>query len=266
MPIVAEVNESAIVAIDADDSTIADDSPLIRKKYIVDGKSYEREFREGDPPAIHRATLVSRLLFFAEFMVYLGGLMTVTAEFVHYGILWNLPNEEAKINGFHYPLALISCIYFIGFCMVGVAGFYLLFYLESVKKRMWWGLFFGVLVSMSPAAIVIYKDDTFLRPPVLGQISINAHYAAVYILSVISMLMVVTMIFSMDLFHPVLKKALFYKLLISFGVIFYQVSLIVTIHSLVVHVGFGLYVFGISLICAGYAGGRLETYRRLKSK
>ena len=262
--VVVAPEASTVYSLEDARGDLQEDSPLMRKHYVVEPDSDDDKaitYEEKVP--IFQATIVSRLLFFAEFVMFLGGLMMFTAQIVHYVMLWNLPSDETTRTGvFHYPLALISSIYFIGMSLFGVSGIFRMLYIESVQRIKWWILFIGILVSLSPAAIVIYKDNIFIQPLINGHITIGSEYKSVYATTLAGMFLVIPMVMLLDLFNPILKKSKIYKLLCLFGIFCFQISLIVTIHSLIVHIGFMLFVLGTCLIAAGYIAGRLAERRK----
>ena len=223
----------------------------------------ERLLKEGkidtDAP-IQKTTTVSKALFFAEFVIYLGILLMVVVIMVYYGELWGLPTDDHA--SFHYPIAPLTGVYLTGFVLFGLGCIYRLVFLQSDQKAVWWIAFIGSLLTFVPPALTIVRDYDFVAPLVIQKLNISGAHKAIYALTITSILIMSPCVMALDLYGIHMKRARFHKLLIGMGILMFQISTIVTIHSFIVHVGFGLCLFGILLFFAGIIVGKIDSRRK----
>lgn len=225
--------------------------------------STERLLKEGkidSEQPIQKATLVSRTLFFAEFVIYLGILLMVVVIMVYYAELWGLPSEDGA--SFHYPITPLTAVYLTGLILFGLGCIYRLIFLESDQKAIWWTAFIGSLLSFIPPALIIIRDYDFVHPLVTQKLEISGGHKAVYALTITSILILGPCVMALNLYGNHMKRSRFHKLLIAMGILMFQISTIVTIHSFIVHVGFGLCLFGILLFFTGIIVGKIDARKK----
>lgn len=229
------------------------ESDAVTERLIPDAKI------EQEVP-IQKATVIPKTLFFAEFIIYLGLLLMIIVIIVFYSELWGLPQDD--ITSFRYPIVPLTAVYLTGIIIFSLGSIYRLIFLESNQKAVWWIGFVGCLCTFTCPALVIVGDHIFVDPFVHQKLKITGGHKAIYALTILSVLILCPCVMALDMFGKQMKRARFHKLLIGMGILMFQISTIVTIHSFIVHVGFGLCLFGIVLFFAGVIVGRIESRRK----
>ena len=153
-------------------------------------------------------------------------------------------------------------MYLTGFISFGLGSIYRLVFLESSSKVIWWVAFIGCLFTFIPPALVIVRDYNFVAPLVHQKLKISGGHKAIYAITIISILIMSPCVMALDMFGKHVKRGRFHKLLIGMGILMFQLSTIVTIHSFIVHVGFGLCLFGIVLFFTGVVVSKVESRRK----
>lgn len=218
-----------------------------------------KDARIGEEIPVQKATIIPKTLFFAEFTIYLGILLMIVVILVFYAELWWLPLDDH--SSFHYPITPLTAVYLTGFISFGLGSIYRLVFLESASKAIWWVAFIGSLFTFIPPALVIVRDYDFVAPLVMQKLRISGGHKAIYAITIISILIMSPCVVALDLFSSV-KRGRFHKLIIGMGILMFQISTIVTIHSFIVHVGFGICLFGILLFFTGVIVGKVESRKK----
>ena len=209
---------------------------------------------------VQKATIIPKTLFFAEFVIYLGILLMIVIVLVFYSELWSLPLENH--SEFHYPITPLAAVYLTGLVLFSLGSIYRLIFLESDQKVVWWIGFFGCLLTFIPPALMIVRDYDFVAPLVFQRLRISGGHKAVYALTAVSVLIMSPCVMALNLYGKVMKRARFHKLLIGMGILLFQLSTIVTIHSFIVQIGFGICLFGIIMFTTGIIVGKIESRKK----
>lgn len=256
-PALSDENAPLIVAIPS--------SPLETKK--PDIVEYPRDnyimTYEEDPqkPKADPSQILQKIIFLAEILIYLGLSFCLAATIIHYVYLFPLATRE-KARDFKYPSALVISLHSIGVAVFSVAAAFRINQLESKSIAIWWVAYIGGLTSLMQLGVVAYWNDDFLRVLVGEKLEVGAAYAGLYSVTIISMGLLNPALAIIDMFGPEVKKARFYRLLIVTGTFSAQLALIITVHSVIVHVGFGVFLLGVSLMLIGYLSGLYHSKKR----
>jgi hypothetical protein len=209
-----------------------------------------------------KSGMLPRLISTLDFVIVISLALLLCAEILHYVYLWPLPNEEASFGDFTYPRALIGSIQLLGLCLLTITGCARTWFVDSDVKSVWWLGLLGLLVSFSSLTVVIFRDDVFVKTLITGTFTLNPTYFSVYSATTIGIGLLVPALAIVDVFDTETEQTRYYRLMVVVGTFTKQISLIVTIHSIIVQVGFGFFVFGVLLIFVGYIFG-LRHWSRL---
>jgi hypothetical protein len=249
-----------IIAKGVSEENIEAGEPLIGSEPMIEKVHAE----EGVIP-VQQAPLVSRLYYFCQFLAYLGVTMMLIANIVWYTELWSLPNEEAKEKGFQMNSAPIQAVYLTGMLLFGLSSIYVLIKMDAQQKGFWWMAYIGLIFTFMEMAIVINRDFDFVHQLVLEKFNITGGHKALYVVSSIAVILVSPTIGVLHMFGEyTAKPSRFHKSLVWMGILMYQVSTIVAVHSYVVQVGFGFTIFGIVIFLVGFLLGKYELRQKQK--
>jgi uncharacterized membrane protein len=250
---------------------VVESTPLVRRpdryEYPEDPVQV-REFTEkADPasfqqPQFQQSQLFSKLVFFSEIITYAGLLFCIAGEVVHYVYLLPVPNDISQPKDFEYPHALVIALFSIGLGFYTIAGAFRVSQIEDENKGMWWVGFVGSLLALFQPALVGFKQEDFVNSLMKGRLEVTEYYIAVYAITCISMALLLPALAVVHIFGPEMRKAKYYRLMIVTGVFTIQLSMIVAIHSLVVHVGLAMFLCGIAVTLIGYLSGLVEAKKR----
>lgn len=260
-PALSDENAPLIVAIPS--SPLETKKPDIveypRDNYI---RTYEEEPQKPTGPP---SQTLQKISFFSEIVIYLGLSFCLAATIIHYVYLFPLATRD-KARDFKYPSALVISLHSIGFAFFSIAAAFRITQLKSKNIAIWWVAYLGGLTSLMQLGVVAYWHDDFLRVLIEGKLEVGAAYAGLYAVTIISVGLLNPALAIIDMYGPEVKKARFYRLLMVTGTFSAQLALIITVHSVIVHVGFGVFLLGVSLMLIGYLSGlyhakkRRETY------
>jgi hypothetical protein len=195
------------------------------------------------------------LLFALDIAVALSCCLLISSEVLNYINLWGLPNKNGD---FWYPTALIGSIQLLGLGSLAITGGCRIWNTETSLKPVWWSTFFGLLISFTPLTIVIFKEDIFVGTLMTGTFKLSGPYLAVYAMTAIGVGLLIPGLATLDMFGEEVMSAGYCRLMIVIGAFTKQISLIVTIHSIIVQVGFVLFIFGVLLVVVGLVLGLRE--------
>ena len=245
---------------------VVESTPLVRRPDVYeypDDAVPVREYTEkSDAVVYQQPQLFSRLIFFSEIIIYAGLLFCLAGEIVHYVYLLPVPNDISQPKDFEYPHALVIALFSIGLSFYAIAGAFRLSQFRAENLGMWWIGYLGGFLALFQPAIVGFKQEDFVNSLMKGKLEVTGYYIAVYAITSISIALLLPALAVVHLFGPEMRKAKYYRLMIVTGVFTIEISMIVTIHSLVVHVGFALFLAGVALSLIGYFSGLVEAKHR----
>jgi len=242
----------------SDGSEAGHTDPIIERVHVDEGSIITE---------VQHVKVVSRLYFFSQFLVYLGIVMMVVANIVWYAELWSLPSEEAKHVGFKISSSALQGVYLTGMVLFCLASIYVLVAMETKQRGFWWLAYVGMVFTFCEMAIVINRDHDFVNNLVHERLIISGGHKALYVVSCIAVVLVSPAIAMLDMFGDYsVKPSRFHRTLVWMGILMYQVSTIVAVHSYLVQVGFGFTIFGIVVFSIGFTIGKLELRRKEKKQ